>query len=69
MEAQRAIQTILKSWPELDYSGQRRDLFAALAFLAGSIYRWQKEFFENGAAAFKARADRTTKANSKWIIG
>jgi hypothetical protein len=38
-ELQRATQAILKSWPgvDLDYSGQRRDLFIALAFLAGSI--------------------------------
>jgi hypothetical protein len=39
IETQRATQAILKSWPgaDLDYSGQRRDLFIALAFLAGSI--------------------------------
>ena len=25
------------------------------------FYRWQKEFFENGAAAFGTRRDRTTQ--------
>jgi hypothetical protein len=28
------------------------------------FYRWQKEFFENGAAPFKARAGRTAKPNN-----
>jgi hypothetical protein len=38
VESQRAIRAILKSWPgvDLDYSGQRRDLFIALAFTAAS---------------------------------
>ena len=40
------------------------DLCEELGLQPTVFYRWQKEFFENGAAAFQARADRTTKPNS-----
>ena len=34
------------------------------------LYRWQKEFFENGAAAFQAKSAPTTRpsrnASSSW---
>ena len=39
------------------------DLCDELGLQPTVFYRWQKEFFENGAAAFQARAARTTKPN------
>ena len=32
------------------------------------FYRWQKEFFENGAAAFKKESSRQKKAEEKRIV-
>ncbi len=32
------------------------------------FYRWQREFFENGAAAFKKESSRQKKAEEKRIV-
>ena len=46
------------------------DLCEELGLKPTVFYRWQKEFFENGAAAFRLRAVRTSKpdnnGSSSW---
>ena len=46
---------------------RRSDLCEELGLRRTVFYRWQKEFFENGAAAFQAQGHRQVEEKQKRI--
>lgn len=43
------------------------DLCEELKLQPTVFYRWLKEFFENGAAAFRRSSDQESKKDREWI--